>query len=122
MLVVEAVPDDRHAWRARSASRGGKVYVDFGQNGHGRTIAAPFSVRPLPGAPVSCPLEWREVTARLDPTRFTMRTVPARFARRRDPLRPVLGPGIEMGAALARLEARVGAKAQPPGPRAGPRP
>jgi len=91
-------------------SRGGKVYVDFGQNGHGQTIVAPFSVRPLPGAPVSCPLEWREVTARLDPARFTIRTVPARFARRPDPLRPVLGPGIEIAAVLARLEARVGAK------------
>jgi bifunctional non-homologous end joining protein LigD len=53
------------------------------------------------------------VTARLDPARFTIHTVPARFARRRDPLRPVLGPGIDMAAVLARLEARVGAKASP---------
>src|SRR5207249_3553780 len=43
--------------------RGGKVYIDWGQNGHGQTIVAPFSVRPLPGAPVSCPLRWEEVTA-----------------------------------------------------------
>jgi len=50
------------------------------------------------------------VTARLDPARFTIRTVPARFARRPDPLRQVLGPGIEIAAVLARLEARVGAK------------
>jgi hypothetical protein len=50
------------------------------------------------------------VTARLDPARFTIRTVPARFARRPDPLRPVLGPGIELATVLARLEARVGAK------------
>ena len=59
-----------------------------------------------PGAPVSCPLEWREVTARLDPARFTIRTVPRRFARRADPLRPVLGAGIEIAAVLARMEAR----------------
>jgi bifunctional non-homologous end joining protein LigD len=105
-LVVEAEP--AIATLARPlGSRGGKVYVDFGQNGHGRTIAAPFSVRPLPGAPVSCPLDWKEVTARLDPARFTIRTVPGRFARRRDPLRPVLGAGIEMAAVLARLEARL---------------
>jgi len=105
-LVVEAEPAIATVSRPLSA-RGGKVYVVFGQNGRGQTIAAPFSVRPLPGAPVSCPLEWREVTPRLDPARFTMRTVPARFARRPDPLRPVLGPGIDMAAALARLEARV---------------
>jgi bifunctional non-homologous end joining protein LigD len=49
------------------------------------------------------------VTARLDPARFTIRTVPARFARRPDPLRPVLGPGIDMATGLARLEARLGA-------------
>jgi bifunctional non-homologous end joining protein LigD len=108
-LVVEAEPGIATVARPLGA-RGGKVYVDFGQNGQGQTIVAPFSVRPLPGAPVSCPLEWREVTARLDPTRFTIRTVPARFARRRDPLRPVLGPGIDLAAVLARLEARVGAK------------
>src|SRR5262249_50815815 len=47
--------------------RAGKVYIDYLQNGHGQTIVAPFSARPLPGAPVSCPLRWDEVTARLDP-------------------------------------------------------
>jgi bifunctional non-homologous end joining protein LigD len=106
MLVVQAVPDIATVARPLAA-RGGKVYVDFGQNGHGQTIVAPFSVRPLPGAPVSCPLDWEEVTARLDPGRFTIRTVPRRFARRADPLAPVLGPGIELAAALARLETRL---------------
>jgi bifunctional non-homologous end joining protein LigD len=109
MLVAQAVPAIATVARPLGA-RGGKVYVDFGQNGHGQTIAAPFSVRPLPGAPVSCPLDWGEVTARLDPTRFTIRTVPRRFARRGDPLAPVLGPGIEMPAALARMEARLAAR------------
>ena len=106
VLVVEAVPAIATVARPLGA-RGGKVYVDFGQNGHGRTIAAPFSVRPLPGAPVSCPLDWAEVTARLDPARFTIRTVPRRFARRADPLAPVLGTGIEMAAVLARMEERL---------------
>jgi bifunctional non-homologous end joining protein LigD len=105
-LVVEAVPAIATLARPLGA-RGGKVYVDFGQNGHGRTIAGPFSVRPLPGAPVSCPLEWSEVTARLDPARFTIRTVPRRFARRQDPLALVLGAGIEMAAVLGRLEGRL---------------
>jgi len=106
VLVVEAVPAIATLARPLGA-RGGKVYVDFGQNGHGRTIAAPFSVRPLPGAPVSCPLDWGEVTARLDPARFTIRTVPRRFARRPDPLLPILGPGIEITAAIERIERRL---------------
>jgi bifunctional non-homologous end joining protein LigD len=88
-------------------ARGGKVYIDFGQNGHGRTIVAPYSVRPLPGAPVSCPLRWDEVTPKLDPARFTISTAPARFARMRDPLAPILThPGIDLAETLARLAGR----------------
>jgi bifunctional non-homologous end joining protein LigD len=109
MLVVQAVPAIATVARPLAA-RGGKVYVDFGQNGHGQTIVAPFSVRPLPGAPVSCPLDWGEVTHGLDPGRFTIRTVPRRFARRSDPLLGVLGKGIDMAATLARIEARLTAR------------
>ena len=54
------------------AHRGGKVYIDFLQNGHGKLLVAPFSVRPLPGAPVSMPLEWSEVREGLTPRQFTI--------------------------------------------------
>jgi bifunctional non-homologous end joining protein LigD len=84
-------------------TRAGKVYVDYGQNGQGQTIVAPLSVRPLPGAPVSCPLRWAEVGPRLDPRRFTIRTMPARLDAMGDPTIPVLGAGIDIAAALARL-------------------
>jgi bifunctional non-homologous end joining protein LigD len=104
VMGVEAEPGISTVARPLRA-RGGKVYIDFGQNGHGQTIVAPYSLRPLPGAPASCPLEWREVTARLDPARFTLRSLPARFDKMDDPLRPVLGDGIDMAAALARIEA-----------------
>src|SRR5437867_337008 len=87
-------------------SRGGKVYIDFGQNGQGQTIVAPFSVRPLPGAPVSCPLRWEEVTATLDPSRFTITTAPARFQKLGDPLAPVLTGWIDVAATLRKLERR----------------
>ena len=107
VLGVEAEPDISTVARPLRA-RGGKVYIDFGQNGHGQTIVAPFSVRPLPGAPASCPLLWSEVTARLDPARFTMATVPKRFDAMADPLLPVLGGGIDMAAALARMAERFG--------------
>jgi bifunctional non-homologous end joining protein LigD len=103
VMGVEAEPEISTVARPLR-SRGGKVYIDFGQNGHGQTIVAPYSLRPLPGAPASCPLEWREVTARLDPARFTIETLPARFDKRDDPLRPVLGEGIDMAAALVRIE------------------
>jgi bifunctional non-homologous end joining protein LigD len=103
-LAVEAQPAISTIARM-IRMRDGKVYVDYGQNGHGQTIVAPFSARPLPGAPVSCPLRWPEVTARLDPRRFTIRTMRARLDADGDPMAPVLGAGVDIAAALARLNA-----------------
>jgi bifunctional non-homologous end joining protein LigD len=102
-LTVEAVPAISTIARI-IRTRGGKVYVDFGQNGPGQTVVAPLSVRPLPGAPVSCPLRWDEVTERLDPTKLTIRTVPPRLEAHGDPMAPVLGAGIDIAAALTRLD------------------
>jgi bifunctional non-homologous end joining protein LigD len=101
-LGVEAEPEISTIARPLRA-RGGKVYIDWGQNGHGQTVVAPFSVRPLPGAPVSCPLRWEEVTARLDPKRFTIKTAPARFEKAGDPLAPVLSGAIDMARTLERI-------------------
>jgi bifunctional non-homologous end joining protein LigD len=105
-LGLEANPEIATLARPLHA-RGGKVYIDWGQNGHGVTIVAPYSLRPVPGASASCPLEWREVNAKLDPVRFNLRTLPARFQKIEDPMRPVLGPGIDMGAAIAAVERRL---------------
>jgi bifunctional non-homologous end joining protein LigD len=106
LLAVDAVPEISTIARPIQ-SRAGKVYVDFGQNGHGRTIVAPYSVRPLPGAPVSCPLNWDEVMPDLDPASFTIRTLPGRFAEMADPLAPVLAGSLDMAAAIARVERRL---------------
>jgi bifunctional non-homologous end joining protein LigD len=121
VLGVEAEPEISTVARPLRA-RGGKVYIDFGQNGHGQTIVAPFSLRPLPGAPASCPLEWREVTPRLDPAHFNLKTIVAHFERIADPLLPVLGDGLDMAAAIERVQARVakaGAVSAEAGPPAG---
>ncbi len=84
--------------------REGKVYVDYLQNGSGKLIVAPFSVRPLPGAPVSVPLAWREVNRKLDIRRHTITTVPERMRKlRSDPLAEVLELSPDLGAALERL-------------------
>ncbi|MGD8321160.1 MAG: DNA ligase D [Gemmatimonadota bacterium] len=84
--------------------REGKVYVDFVQNGHGRLLAAPFTVRPLPGATVSAPVKWSEVTRRLKIERHTIVSVPKRMKRlKEDPLRPVLELEPDLLGALERL-------------------
>ncbi len=88
--------------------REGKVYLDYVQNGHGRLLAAPFSVRPVPGALVSAPLHWNEVTPKLDLVAYTIRTVPPRMAKLKDdPLLSVLEDRPDLPAILERLHARV---------------
>jgi bifunctional non-homologous end joining protein LigD len=80
------------------------VLLDYHQNGAGKTIASAYSVRPKPGAPVSTPLRWKEVTQRLDPSRFTMPAVLKRVEKEGDLFEPVLRGGQSLGAALRALE------------------
>jgi bifunctional non-homologous end joining protein LigD len=102
-LGVEAEPHISTVARPLHA-RGGKVYIDWGQNGQGQTVVAPFAVRPLRGAPVSCPLAWAEVTPGLDPLAFTIKTAPARLQQMGDSLAPVLKGGLDLAAALQRIQ------------------
>src|SRR5579875_3241603 len=60
------------------------VFLDYNQNAKDRTTCSAYSVRPLPDARVSTPLEWHEV-AGSDPAEFTVLTVPERFATSGDP-------------------------------------
>jgi bifunctional non-homologous end joining protein LigD len=60
------------------------VFVDYNQNARDRTVASAYSVRPVPDARVSTPLEWEEV-ADADPAELRLDTVPARLAERGDP-------------------------------------
>jgi len=84
-------------------SRQGRVYLDYLQNGKGKTLAAPYSVRPYPGATVSTPLKWTELRRGLDPAAFTIKTMPKRLRTVGDLWKPVLGPGIDLPACLERL-------------------
>ena len=72
----------------KSKRRG--VLIDANQNGEGKTIASVYSVRPRPGAPVSTPLQWSEVNAKLDPLSFTMTAVLERVHKHGDLFEGVL--------------------------------
>ena len=107
-VVATKLPDIATVTR-QVGKRGGRVYLDYVQNGHGRLLVAPFSVRPLPGAPVSMPLEWREVTPKLDIRKFTIKNAPARMTKlKSDPLLPVLDTQPDLVEALERLAERSG--------------
>jgi len=89
-VIVRRLPDIATTARSIPARRG-RVYVDALQNGRGKLLAAPYCVRPRPGATVSTPLDWKEVNSKLDLGAFTLKTVPERLRRRKgDPLLPVL--------------------------------
>ena len=85
------------------ARRGRRVYVDANQNGYGKTIASVYSVRPVPGATVSTPLEWDEVAAGLDPTGLTIGATAARVDAAGDLFAGVLTDRQDLAAAVARL-------------------
>jgi bifunctional non-homologous end joining protein LigD len=110
-LIARAV-EARHGKIGTTArhipSRKGRVYLDFLQNGYGKTIAGPFSARPVPGATVSMPLRWSEVNGKLDPRKFTLETAPARMKKLgEDPLAKVLELRPDLAGALARLAERL---------------
>ena len=85
----------------KSRRRG--VLIDSNQNGEGKTIASVYSVRPKPHAPVSTPLAWEEVNARLDPAAFTMAAVLERVAQRGDVYAGLLTTRQSLSKALKRL-------------------
>jgi bifunctional non-homologous end joining protein LigD len=89
-------------------ARAGRVYVDWLQNGHGRLLVGPYSVRPRPGAPVSMPLSWSDVTGELDQDAFTIRTA-LDFVQRRgeDPMLGVLHERPDLPRVLERLLPRL---------------
>jgi bifunctional non-homologous end joining protein LigD len=106
-LVIRQLPEITTITRVIQ-KRGPKVYLDYLQNRRGQTIVAPFSVRPLPGATVSMPLEWKEVNAKLDVTRHTIRSAPARMSKlKRDPMAPVLAEAPDLVSVLERLAGRL---------------
>jgi bifunctional non-homologous end joining protein LigD len=85
-----------------------RVYLDWLQNGRGKTLVVAYSVRPNPGATVSTPLKWSEVTKRLDPTKYTIKTMPSRLEKHGDLWKPVLGKGIDLHKCLDRLASAMG--------------
>ncbi len=80
------------------------VLVDHRQNGHGKTIASVYSVRPKPGAPVSTPLRWEELTEDVRPRLFGMRDALERVERHGDLFAPVLEDPRPLAPAAKALE------------------
>jgi bifunctional non-homologous end joining protein LigD len=101
-MVHQEMPDITSVVRS-PAKRKGLIYLDYLQNRETQTAAAPYSLRPKPGVPVSTPLDWSEVKKGLTPTTYNARNIWDRLKTEGDLFKPVLGKGIDLDKVLSKL-------------------
>ncbi len=71
---------------ATKAKRQGRIFLDYLRNGRGNTAVAPYSTRARPGAAISAPIEWAELSDEIGPAHFTVSNIGARLsALKKDP-------------------------------------
>jgi bifunctional non-homologous end joining protein LigD len=103
-LVQEQLPGITTLERSLS-KRGPKIYIDYLQNRTGQTLSSVYSIRPVPGASVSTPLNWKEVNHKLLPIQFTIRNILQRVKKQGDLFLPVLTEQTSLSKALKALGA-----------------
>lgn len=104
-LCHELVPEITSLERI-PGKRKNKIYIDYLQNRKGQTLAAPYCLRPKPGATVSTPLEWNELKKGLLPSQFNIQTIFERLQKKGDVFKGVLGAGIDMEKVLEKLNSK----------------
>ena len=102
-LVHKEIPSFTSIER-KTADREGKMYLDFLQNRGQATVAAPYSLRPKPFAPVSMPLHWDEVKKGLQMKNHNLVNAIPRLKETGDLFKGVLGKGINMQAAIKKMK------------------
>ena len=108
-LVHQKIPSFTSLERT-PAKRKKKIYLDYLQNRSTQTIAAPYSLRPKPGATVSTPLHWEELKKGLTPQKFTIDNIRSRLKKEGDLFKPVLGKKIDLARALKEIQELSGQK------------
>jgi bifunctional non-homologous end joining protein LigD len=95
--AIGATVPDLVSWEWAKRARKGKARLDYTQNAINKTLVAPYSPRPAPGAPVSMPISWDELEDKdLRPDRWTIREAPARVAEVGDLFAPALTDAQEL--------------------------
>ena len=102
-LAQEQLPGITTLERSLS-KRGPRIYIDWLQNSGGQTLASVYSLRPVPGATVSTPLEWKEVNHKLSPKQFTIKNIFQRLKKKGDIFLPVLNESNSITNALKKLK------------------
>ena len=104
MQIVQVRLPKTTSLERRLSKRGPKIYLDYLQNREGQTVASVYSARPKPGATVSMPLEWDELTNDLSIKDFTIKNSLSRIEKKGDLFLPVLKKGISIEKALEKLD------------------
>ena len=81
-----------------------RIYIDYVRNSFGQTLAAPYSLRAFPGATVSTPLEWRELSKSMRPSRYSLRTISRRLGRDGDIWHSAFRNRVNLARLAKRLE------------------
>jgi DNA ligase D len=103
-LVAGENPQIATIERSLNKRKRGQVYVDHLQNARGKSIAAPYSARPKPGATVAAPLNWGEIErGEISPLDFTIKNMVKRVGRKGDLFAPVLTERQNLGGAMKRI-------------------
>ncbi|MDP4199191.1 MAG: non-homologous end-joining DNA ligase [Bacteroidota bacterium] len=103
-IVAERNPKDATVRRMTADRKSTEVYVDYLQNIEGKSLAAAYAVREKPGAPVSAPITWSEITKKLSIEQFTMQNMPARLKKKGDLYSEVLTKRQSLTAAMKKAK------------------
>lgn len=103
MVVLAARHPEALTTEVRKSKRRGRIYLDVARNAYAQTVVAPYSVRPLPGAPVATPLSWDEL-GRVHARSFTIGNIGRRLAQREDPWKNLRRHARGLGPVRERLE------------------
>jgi bifunctional non-homologous end joining protein LigD len=102
-IAQEQLPDSTTLERSLSKRKKNHIYIDYLQNRRGQTLSSAYSLRPKPGAPVSTPLDWKEVKHGLQTVDFNINNILKRVEKKGDLFVPVLKKGIDMMKAIKNL-------------------
>lgn len=103
MVINKEIPEITSLERLPK-NRQHKIYLDYLQNSRGQTLAAPYAVRPRPGAPVSTPLAWSELKSDLNPADFNIKTILSRLEKKGDLFQGILTEKNDFSRLLKEVE------------------
>lgn len=91
--------------KQRKKKRQGRLFLDYLRNSYGQTSVAPYSLRPLPGAPVATPLDWSEVhDTALHSQSYTIDNIFRRLGQKEDPWQNLFDRAHSLDAAREKLK------------------